>query len=280
MWRPQALAIVAVLGILTGGFSALLSVIGLVGSLIGFLVAAFGGLNVAIAAAAFALGFFLGKELLALIDALPILFQNLVNRIVQIWNDLPAIMKQVWTDITDFLTQKWDDFINFFINAFDRIKEKLKKLNPFASGDNSNPEGGGGTGLAGGGMVRGPGTSTSDSIRAWLSDGEFVVKARAVKHYGSAFLYALNNMKFPRTPGFNMGGLVSAIESISPRTHFATGGLVEASATSAPTGRPVILKIGENTFGPMIAGEKTITQLERFVSSKQMRSAGRKPTWA
>lgn len=50
---------------------------------------------------------------------------------------------------------------------------------------------------ASGGLVSGPGTSTSDSISARLSDGEFVIKASAVKHYGVDFFNALNQMQTP-----------------------------------------------------------------------------------
>ncbi|OQS32595.1 phage tail tape measure protein [Chromobacterium haemolyticum] len=45
---------------------------------------------------------------------------------------------------------------------------------------------------ADGGPVFGPGTATSDSIPAMLSNGEFVVKAAAVDHYGVNVLHALN----------------------------------------------------------------------------------------
>lgn len=51
---------------------------------------------------------------------------------------------------------------------------------------------------ASGGLVTGPGTSTSDSIAARLSDGEYVVKASAVKYYGTDFMNALNNMSLQR----------------------------------------------------------------------------------
>ena len=47
---------------------------------------------------------------------------------------------------------------------------------------------------ASGGLVTGPGTATSDSIAARLSNGEYVVKASAVKYYGVDFMNALNNM--------------------------------------------------------------------------------------
>lgn len=47
-------------------------------------------------------------------------------------------------------------------------------------------------GLAGGGVVRGPGTGTSDSVLAWLSNGEGVVTARAMGNGGGAVVAALN----------------------------------------------------------------------------------------
>jgi hypothetical protein len=68
-------------------------------------------------------------------------------------------------------------------------------------------------GAAEGGHITGPGTGTSDSIPAWLSNGEYVVKAAAVNHYGAGVLHALNAMRMPR---------------------FAAGGF----ATAAPVGRP------------------------------------------
>ncbi|WP_050626701.1 hypothetical protein [Bradyrhizobium viridifuturi] len=47
-----------------------------------------------------------------------------------------------------------------------------------------------------GGHVRGPGTSTSDSIDAKLSDGEYVVKASTVKKMGVDWMDRLNSGKF------------------------------------------------------------------------------------
>lgn len=51
---------------------------------------------------------------------------------------------------------------------------------------------------AGGGLIRGPGTSTSDSIDARLSDGEYVIRARAVDHYGVGTFDRLNAMRFAK----------------------------------------------------------------------------------
>ncbi|MEC5319042.1 tape measure protein [Brenneria populi subsp. brevivirga] len=57
-----------------------------------------------------------------------------------------------------------------------------------------------------GGHITGPGTATSDSITARLSDGEFVVRAAAVNRYGVDFLHALNA---GRLGLYADGGLVS-----------------------------------------------------------------------
>ncbi|ESY58319.1 MULTISPECIES: hypothetical protein [unclassified Mesorhizobium] len=58
--------------------------------------------------------------------------------------------------------------------------------------------------LAGGGHVRGPGTSTSDSIPIMGSDGEFMVNAKATKKH-RALIEAIND---DRLPAFAAGGLV------------------------------------------------------------------------
>jgi len=62
-----------------------------------------------------------------------------------------------------------------------------------------------------GGHIRGPGTGTSDSIPAMLSDGEYVVKADAVKRMGVDKLDAIN----------------------SGRAHFADGGVAHFAGGGA-----------------------------------------------
>ena len=75
-------------------------------------------------------------------------------------------------------------------------------------------------------MVRGAGSTTSDSILAWLSNKEFVVNAKAVSHYGPEFFAALNAMRLPM--GFNMGGLAR----IMGGNKFAGGGSVSKSGNN------------------------------------------------
>lgn len=81
-------------------------------------------------------------------------------------------------------------------------------------------------GYATGGLIRGPGNGTSDSILARLSNGEFVMRADAVKHYGHALLQRINTRQLPK---FAEGGLVSnaILPSVPPMAH-----LVEAKANA------------------------------------------------
>lgn len=78
-----------------------------------------------------------------------------------------------------------------------------------------------------GGYIAGPGTGTSDSIPAFLSNGEYVLTADAVQNVGLPLLDAVNS------------GRVG---------HFATGGLVRANGsgskgTAVPVGNSVTLNV-------------------------------------
>ncbi|MGH3096942.1 MAG: hypothetical protein ACRDMV_13205 [Streptosporangiales bacterium] len=71
-------------------------------------------------------------------------------------------------------------------------------------------------GHAVGGYINGPGTSTSDSIPARLSDGEYVMRAASVSKYGVGMMSAINMGAFAHggLAGFASGGLIPA-----PPTH-------------------------------------------------------------
>lgn len=69
-------------------------------------------------------------------------------------------------------------------------------------------------GFATGGMIRGPGTGTSDSIPALLSNGEYVIRAAAVRKLGKNALDLINRgIAIPR---FADGGIVGAVSSMQP----------------------------------------------------------------
>ena len=67
--------------------------------------------------------------------------------------------------------------------------------------------------MASGGFVRGPGNGTSDSINARLSNGEYVLRANAVKYYGTDFMNSLNQMQVQRGASSNQG---SGVVYLSP----------------------------------------------------------------
>ena len=111
--------------------------------------------------------------------------------------------------------------------------------------------------FASGGLVLGPGTGTSDSIPAWLSNGEFVMRNAARSYYGADFMSALNGLRVPKEAirGFADGGLVTPEPTPVPvRGEFShrvelglSDGLV-LRALDTPEGARVITRmVGSNT---------------------------------
>jgi Membrane-bound metallopeptidase len=88
-----------------------------------------------------------------------------------------------------------------------------------------------GVSAASGGYITGPGTSTSDSIPAWLSHGEYVINAKAVKTVGVNLLEGINSLgRSParvrrRTHGFAEGGLVASTSNDASIDNRLTVGL-------------------------------------------------------
>ena len=75
--------------------------------------------------------------------------------------------------------------------------------------------------LYNGGPVSGPGTSTSDSIPAYLSNGEYVVRASAVDHYGVDTFDAMNAKKLKG------GGPVGSNKNVPTRLLEAVGSILD-----------------------------------------------------
>ncbi len=91
-------------------------------------------------------------------------------------------------------------------------------------------------GWASGGYISGPGTSTSDSVPAWLSNGEFVMSSDAVSRLGVPFLNSLNR---GQTPRFASGGAVGTMPAGSGappviiNLHNESGMALEAQETES-----------------------------------------------
>ena len=86
--------------------------------------------------------------------------------------------------------------------------------------------------FASGGYISGPGSGTSDSIPAMLSNGEYVVRASAVERLGVPFLDRLN---YGAAPGFASGGYVSLADaSITVPEFRAEPERIDLAALSVP----------------------------------------------
>ena len=88
-----------------------------------------------------------------------------------------------------------------------------------------------------GGYIRGPGTGTSDSIPARLSNGEFVVREAMVRKYGVGFLHAINR---GRLAGFADGGLVSSPAMPQYREPRLTQAMQEGTAGQIQVAAPPV----------------------------------------
>lgn len=117
---------------------------------------------------------------------------------------------------------------------------------------------------AAGGMISGPGTGTSDSIIARVSNGEFINTSRAVDHYGPGFFEAANRLALPR---FADGGFVGRVSLPA----FAEGGMVSSRA-------PVHLHLGGREFA-VHGSESVVGALVAEAGRQRMTSAGVKPSW-
>ena len=121
-------------------------------------------------------------------------------------------------------------------------------------------------GHAEGGRITGAGTSTSDSIFARLSNGEFVVKAKAVSHWGAGFFERLNNLQMPQMALAN-GGLVSST-MLMPPASASSGNFSDGAGAARNTNG------GGNTYLTMHIHAKDANSF-RLSQSQIMRDASR-----
>lgn len=93
-------------------------------------------------------------------------------------------------------------------------------------------------GVAAGGLIRGPGSGTSDTAGLYaLSNKEFVHNAAAVAHYGTAFMHAVNNRMLPKMAAGGLAGAysgsASGLGAFDVREYAATQSLIQSADASA-----------------------------------------------
>lgn len=142
--------------------------------------------------------------------------QQKINTISKIQQTSNQLAKDFSGAITDWITgaQSFGDAMK---NILQQLIAQLIQAAIYATIVAACTGGGGGfaarwkgafgKAFATGGSVDGPGTGTSDSIPAMLSNGEYVLNAQAVDRLGVPFLNGLNT---GRLRGFASGGLVGS----------------------------------------------------------------------
>lgn len=159
------------------------------------------------------------------------------KKLIDTYGDIPpSIQTMIKTDERGFQKVYNDllrlQFIQYALkNGMDpkEAEASFRRSNAYASGNYPLGSGSAGTSRGGdgygvqkfatGGPVWGAGTRTSDSIRAWLSNGEFVQPTDAVDHYGLPIMEAIRQRRLDKT------AIMEALpDSANPPAGFASGG--------------------------------------------------------
>lgn len=217
-------------------------------------------------------------------------FNEFLQFMTDLWEQIKALPQRVWDSIVSGVSDMWDRIKGIWRAAVDSVKSMLQPLidlwnkltsSAQAAGAAQAGAGGASQGFAGGGYVTGPGTTTSDSIAARLSVGEFVQRARAVRAYGRDFMHAINSLRIDPAAvhALMANGVASLLPPPVPSLHFAAGGMVPELAPARVTSalRPINLTIGDTTFAGLLAPEDVASSISQFAARKQVTSAGRKP---
>ena len=174
------------------------------------------------------------------------------------WQDniidsLDEVQNEMGNMISDFITgtksasEAFSDFAGNILNMMAKIAAQKLAASWMEGLSGWLHFSGGGKveGHASGGYISGPGTGKSDSIPAWLSNGEYVMTAQATKMY-APILEAMNAGKFAA------GGLAA------PKAPRVSGIEAPASYTNNKGGN-VVVNVTNNT-GSEIKAEQTSSQ--------------------
>ncbi|MEU9789114.1 hypothetical protein AB0E27_00570 [Streptomyces sparsogenes] len=183
------------------------------------------------------------------------------------------------------------------VRAVTNASAKIRSLIGFAGGGLVRGYAAGGPiqGFPGGGQITGPGTGTSDSILARVSNGEFVMRARAVARYGVRFMQALNEGRLQmgqvraaaagpagggdlRGAGADMvRGLIAGIQSMAPALRAAAGRTAGAALLGVRAELEIaspskkMAKLGRDAGAGMVKG---LTGTRAQIASTAKRLAG------
>lgn len=199
-----------------------------------------------------------------------------LNGIVAAFSAAASAMITTWGRMTSTIQSQTAQMVSSVQSLISRLVSYLSALRSAIaaakSEASSSSSSDGRAGRATGGYISGPGTGTSDSIPLWGSNGEFMVRAAAVKHWGLDMLYALNSMRMPR---FAMGGLVGDLaSSMTPRSFSKP--LDGAGSRLSPY---TLVFEGQQYPGFMGPAPDALQQIGKARVISRVASNGRAPKW-
>ncbi|MFF7200524.1 hypothetical protein [Streptomyces sp. NPDC008141] len=119
----------------------------------------------------------------------------------------------------------------------------------------------GGREMAVGGLVKGPGTSTSDSIPTWLSNGEYVMPAKRVAQLGVGFFDSIKDGK--------VGTALPAPRAAVPRVQ----------ALSAPSATVYVQPIHVTVTGTVVDPAGAALAIDKLLTTRKRNSGGQPLTF-
>lgn len=187
-----------------------------------------------------------------------------VSAIGRIWERLRALAAApvrfiIDTVLNNGLLAAYNAVAKRFGIKPDDVRINIPAFNtaPTPGGDSGSRRTSGFQEFARGGYVSGPGSSTSDSILARLSNGEYVIPASKVREYGVEFFdwLAGRTRKNPDHPLYAEGGLVSWVKSAWNTVTDPIGTLASKAGDlvnqipGAGIARDVVVGVGRNLVG-------------------------------
>jgi len=182
-----------------------------------------------------------------------------------------AAWKAVGDAINDWVIKPCKALFEWMEKLIGKLQELLGLGQQVGSAEGANPVTGAGQSFAGGGTVGGRGSGTSDSNLAWVSRGEHIMPARAVRQPGVlAFLEAL------RRSGGNLRNVLDGMG------RFALGGPVALPAFAGgglnSMSNVTIQFPGLAPIGGLRAPSDVVEELRKAAAMAQVRSGGTKPS--
>lgn len=202
--------------------------------------------------------------------------EQILHGLEIIFPSIVQAVREAGTAIGEFAAKiasiTWDAISNLGVMAWNAltgaIQSAINALLQFiglAPSAQAPATGGGAPGHASGGLLGGRGTGTSDSNLAWVSRGEHIMPAHAVRQPGVlALLEAL------RRSGGNLSHVLNGMG------RFALGGVVPGGLAG---GSNVTIQFpGLPPISGLRASADVVDQLHKAAALAQVRSGGRKPS--